>query len=72
MELQQNDFWQTQARGTNSDEYEIYLVCADDGKGNDFTTGEPLKSYEEWMDSQGTPLTYCKIIQLYVKKCFTR
>ena len=34
MELQQNDFWQTQARGTNSDEYEIYLVCADDGKGS--------------------------------------
>ena len=51
MELEQNDFWQTQARGTNSDEYEIYLVCADDGKGNDWTTGEPLKSYEEWMDS---------------------
>ena len=51
MELQQNDFWQTQARGTNSDEYEIYLTCADDGKGNDLTTGEPLKSYEEWMDS---------------------
>jgi len=51
MELEQNDFWQTKARGTNSDEYEIYLTCADDGKGNDFTTGERLKSYEEWLDS---------------------
>ena len=51
MELEQNDFWQTKARGTNSDEYEIYLTCADDGNGNDFTTGQPLKSYEEWMDS---------------------
>ena len=51
MELEQNDFWQTKARGTNSDEYEIYLTCADDGSGNDFTTGEPLKSYEEWLDS---------------------
>lgn len=51
MELQQNDFWQTQARGTNYDEYEIYLTCADDGNGNDFTTGEPLKTYEEWLDS---------------------
>lgn len=51
MELEQNDFWQTKARGTNSDEYEIYLTCADDGKGNDSTTGELLKSYEEWLDS---------------------
>ena len=51
MELEQNDFWQTKARGSNSDEYEIYLTCADDGKGNDFITGEHLKSYEEWMDS---------------------
>jgi hypothetical protein len=51
MELQQNDFWQTQARGTNSDEYDIYLACADDGKGNDSTTGQPLKSYEEWLNS---------------------
>ena len=51
MELQQNDFWQTKARGTNSDEYEIYLACADDGKGNDSITGQPLKSYEEWLNS---------------------
>lgn len=25
--------WQTQARGSNQDEYEIYLACADNGKG---------------------------------------
>jgi len=51
MELQKNDFWQTQTRGTNQNEYDIYLACADDGKGNDFTTGLPLKTYEEWLGS---------------------
>lgn len=44
--------WQTKARGTNQDEYEIYLMCADDGKGNDITRpGERLKTYEEWLNS---------------------
>ena len=44
--------WQTQARGTNSQEYEIYLAFADDGKGGDITrNGEPLKTFEEWIKS---------------------
>lgn len=43
--------WQTQARGTNDQEYELYLDLADDGHGNDFTTGKPLKTYEEWLNS---------------------
>lgn len=43
--------WQTQARGTNDQEYQLYLDLADDGKGNDFTTGKPLKTYEEWLNS---------------------
>ena len=43
--------WQTQARGSNDQEYQIYLDLADDGKGNDFTTGKPLKTYEEWLNS---------------------
>ena len=47
--LERNDFWQTQYRGSNSNEYEIYLSCADDGKGIDTTTGRPLKTYEEWL-----------------------
>jgi len=51
MELEYNEFWQTKARGTNYEEYEIYVTCADDGKGNDSTTGEPLKTYQEWLDS---------------------
>jgi len=43
--------WQTRARGTNQDEYQIYLDCADDGDGNDITTGEPLKTFDEWLNS---------------------
>jgi len=44
--------WQTQARGTNDDEYQIYLACADDGKGGDITRGgAPLKTYDEWIAS---------------------
>ena len=42
--------WQTQARGTNDPEYQIYLACADNGNGGDITNeGKPLKSYDEWM-----------------------
>ena len=49
--LTPNANWQTQQRGSNDQEYQIYLSCADDGKGNDITTGLPLKSYDEWMAS---------------------
>ena len=50
-ELAQEEFFQTQVRGSNSAEYEIYLSCADDGKGIDTTTGQPLKTYDEWLNS---------------------
>lgn len=43
--------WQTQARGSDSNEYDIYLGCANDGNGLDITTGKPLKTYEEWSAS---------------------
>lgn len=44
--------WQTKARGTNDDEYQIYLACADDGNGGDITNNhEPLKTYDEWLNS---------------------
>mgnify|MGYP003646625552 FL=1 len=44
--------WQTQSRGTNYAEYQIYLACADDGKGGDITrNGEPLLSYEDWLSA---------------------
>lgn len=51
MTLQQNDFFQTATRGTNDQEYNLYLDLADDGKGNEFMTGKPLKTYDEWMNS---------------------
>jgi hypothetical protein len=52
MTLEQSDTWQTQARGTNDSEYQIYLAFADDGKGGDITrNGAPLKTYAEWVAS---------------------
>jgi hypothetical protein len=37
-------------RGTNKDEYEIYLSCANDGQGGDITRpGHSLKTFDEWL-----------------------
>ena len=33
------------------EEYQIYCDLADNGEGIDITTGEPLKTYEEWLTS---------------------
>lgn len=46
-----SDTWQTRGRGSNDQEYQIYRSCADDGKGNEFMTGKPLKTYEQWLRS---------------------
>jgi len=46
-----NANWQTQQRGSNDAEYQIYLDCAGDKDGNDITTGKPLKTYEQWLAS---------------------
>lgn len=45
------DDFQTKLRGTNDQEYQIYLGCADGGNGIDITTGLPLKTYDEWLNS---------------------
>jgi hypothetical protein len=51
-ELEYRRFFQTKVRGTNDAEYEIYLACADDGRGGDITRGgAPLKTYDEWLAS---------------------
>jgi hypothetical protein len=51
MTLNQFDDWQTLARGKNEQEYEIYLACADDGKGGDITrNGAPLLTFDEWIN----------------------
>jgi hypothetical protein len=43
---------QTRLRGRNDAEYQIYLHCANDGKGGDITRGgAPLKTYDEWLNS---------------------
>jgi len=48
--LNQDQFWQTRQRGDNDSEYQIYLSCANDGKGGDITrNGAPLLSYDEWL-----------------------
>jgi len=48
-ELQYNQEWQTQARGTNAQEYQIYLATSD-SRGNDIA-GNPVKTYDEWLNS---------------------
>lgn len=51
MTLETHDTYQTQSRGTLQDEYEIYLACADNGKGEDITrNGQPLKTFDEWVE----------------------
>ncbi len=50
-ELKRTRFFQTKTRGTNNGEYQIYLDCADNGKGIDIITGKPLKTFEQWMQA---------------------
>jgi hypothetical protein len=41
---------QTKMRGTHEQEFEIFLACANDGKGGDVTRGgAPLPTFDEWM-----------------------
>lgn len=50
MKLEQNEFWNTQARGSNQAEYEIYLSAGDEVTGL-WLDGTPIKTYDEWMNS---------------------
>jgi len=51
MKLEVNENWQTKARGTNEQEFEIFLANADDGNGRDITRNlEPLPTFDEWMN----------------------
>ena len=44
-------FSRTKQRGTNEDEYQIFLDCADDGNGGDITNGGlPLPTFDEWLE----------------------
>ena len=42
--------WQTQARGSNSQEYEIYLSGGDKKTGL-WLDDTPIKTYDEWLNS---------------------
>jgi hypothetical protein len=41
-DLEYETFWQTQRRGTNHNEYQIYVRCATD-------LGWKVKSFDEWL-----------------------
>ena len=50
MTLEAKANWQTQARGSNDQEYLIYIDLADNGRGGDITNnGKPLKTFDEWI-----------------------
>lgn len=38
-------------RGSLKSRYEIYVQCVDDGNGNDSTTGKPILTFDEWLNS---------------------
>lgn len=44
MKIEVNENWQTQARGDNDSEYQIYAAAAE-------ALGWPVKSYDEWINS---------------------
>jgi len=47
-----NANWQTQQRGSNNQEYQIYLTFADDAKGGDITVnGAPLLTFDQWLQA---------------------
>ena len=41
--------FQTKVRGSLEQEYQLYLEHANDGRGNDITTGQPLATFDEWL-----------------------
>ena len=43
MQLEVNDNWQTQARGDNDSEYQIYKTNAE-------SLGWKVKTYDEWLN----------------------
>jgi len=46
-----NSPYPAQSQGKLEDRYRIYIECADDGKGNDITTGQPLLTFDEWLEN---------------------
>ena len=44
---------------TLEERYELYLELANNGEGLDITTGQPLKTLEEWMTAGVEPNKSC-------------
>ena len=43
--------WNVPENGALRDRYAIYLSCSNDGKGNDSFTGEPLLTFNQWLNT---------------------
>ena len=48
-DMNNSELWYLSNKGSLNDAYEVYLYCANDGKGNDQNTGQPLLSFDEWL-----------------------
>lgn len=49
-QLLDNPNWQTKLRGTNAEEYELYLNHCIDSEGKEITSGLPKKTFDEWLE----------------------
>jgi len=49
--LLEDSEWNVPENGALRDRYAIYLSCSNDGKGNDSLTGEPLLTFNQWLNT---------------------
>ena len=50
-DMTNSELWELSNKGSIDDAYGVYLHCANDGKGNDINTGQPLLSFDEWLNN---------------------
>ena len=50
-DMTNSELWELSNRGSLDDAYNVYLFCANDGQGNDQNTGQPLLSFDEWLNN---------------------
>lgn len=49
--LSPSENWQTKSRGSDKDEYQIYVDCVTGKDGLDITTGKVVKTFNQWLNS---------------------
>jgi len=49
--IDEHNDWNVPENGALRDRYAIYLSCANDGNGNDSLTGEPLLTFNQWLNT---------------------